>query len=32
MLDTAWALFAKYFNKNEVAIKEEFTKKYWPNN
>ena len=32
MLDTAWALFAKYFTKNEVAIKEEFTKKYWPNN
>jgi len=30
MLDQAWALFAKYFTKNEVAIKEEFTTKYWP--
>lgn len=30
MLDTAWRLFAKYFTKSEVAIKEELTKKYWP--
>lgn len=30
MLDTAWKLFAKYFTKSEVAIKEELTEKYWP--
>lgn len=29
MLDTAWALFAKYFTKAEVAIKEELVVKYW---
>ncbi|MFI3330598.1 MAG: V-type ATP synthase subunit B [Rikenellaceae bacterium] len=29
MLDTAWALFAKYFNKAEVSIKAELTEKYW---
>jgi V/A-type H+-transporting ATPase subunit B len=29
MLDTAWALFAKYFNRDEVAIKQEFMDKYW---
>lgn len=29
MLDTAWSLFAKYFSKEEVAIKEELIKKYW---
>lgn len=29
MLDTAWALFAKYFNQSEVAIKAELTQKYW---
>ena len=29
MLDTAWRLFAKYFTKTEVAIKEELTQKYW---
>ena len=29
MLDTAWGLFAKYFTKEEVAIKEELNKKYW---
>ena len=29
MLDTAWGLFAKYFSKEEVAIKEELIKKYW---
>ncbi len=32
MLDTAWKLFAKYFTKSEVAIKEELTEKYWPKN
>ncbi len=32
MLDTAWKLFAEYFTKSEVAIKAEFTEKYWPNN
>ena len=30
MLDTAWRLFAKYFTKSEVAIKEALTDKYWP--
>ncbi|MFA8450328.1 MAG: V-type ATP synthase subunit B [Bacteroidales bacterium] len=30
MLDVTWKLFAKHFSKEEVAIKEEFTKKYWP--
>ena len=30
MLDTAWRLFAKYFTKSEVAIKEALTEKYWP--
>ncbi len=29
MLDTAWGMFGKYFNKTEVAIKQEFTDKYW---
>ena len=32
MLDTAWKLFAKYFTKSEVAIKEALTEKYWPKN
>ena len=30
MLETAWRLFAKYFTKSEVAIKEALTEKYWP--
>ena len=30
MLDTAWRLFAKFFTKSEVAIKEALTEKYWP--
>ena len=30
MLDTAWELFAKYFWKEEVAIKSELVEKYWP--
>jgi V/A-type H+-transporting ATPase subunit B len=29
MLDTAWTLFAKYFSRNEVSIKQELTEKYW---
>lgn len=29
MLDTAWTMFGKYFNKTEVAIKQEFTDKHW---
>jgi V/A-type H+-transporting ATPase subunit B len=32
MLDTAWKLFAKYFNKAEVAIKKDITEKYWKEN
>lgn len=31
MLDTAWQLFAKHFSKEEVAIKEALTEKYWKN-
>ena len=30
MLNTAWSLFAKYFKKEEVAIKADLTEKYWP--
>ncbi|MCP4650215.1 MAG: V-type ATP synthase subunit B [PVC group bacterium] len=30
MLDTSWKLFGAYFKKEEVGIKEEITKKYWP--
>jgi len=29
MLDTGWELFGKYFEKHEVALKEELMKKYW---
>ncbi len=29
MLDTSWKLFAKYFTKEEVGIKEELVNKYW---
>ena len=29
MLDTAWNLFGKYFNKSEVSIKKEFMDQYW---
>lgn len=32
MLDTAWDLFGKYFTKDEVAIKQVFTEKYWRDN
>ncbi len=30
MLNTAWTLFAKYFDKAEVAIKNDIVEKYWP--
>lgn len=30
MLDTAWTLFGKHFNKAEVGIKQEFVDLYWP--
>ncbi|MCD8171900.1 MAG: V-type ATP synthase subunit B [Alistipes sp.] len=30
MLDTAWRLFAKYFTRSEVAIREDIVNKYWP--
>lgn len=30
MLNTAWRLFAEYFTKAEVAIKNELVEKYWP--
>lgn len=29
MLDTGWELFGRYFDKNEVGIKQEFMDKYW---
>jgi len=29
MLDTSWKLFAKYFTKEEVGIKQELVNKYW---
>lgn len=29
MLDTTWALFRKYFTREEVAIKDEFMQLYW---
>jgi V/A-type H+-transporting ATPase subunit B len=32
MLDVSWRLFAKYFKKEEVSIKEELVRKYWPKN
>ena len=31
MLDRAWELFAEYFNRNEVGIKDTLTDKYWKN-
>lgn len=30
MLNQAWELFAKYFTKAEVAIRNELVEKYWP--
>ena len=32
MLDTAWTLFAKYFSKAEVGIRNDLIEKYWPAN
>ena len=32
MLETAWQLFARYFSKAEVGIKNEFVERYWPDN
>lgn len=29
MLDKAWGLFARYFSRDEVAIKQELMDKYW---
>ena len=29
MLNTTWLLFSKHFTKDEVAIKKEFSDKYW---
>lgn len=29
MLDTAWKLFIKFFSRDEVGIKKEFTDQYW---
>ena len=31
MLDISWELFGKYFNKAEVAIRENLVQKYWKN-
>jgi len=30
MLNTSWTLFKKYFSEAEVAIKQEYMKKFWP--
>jgi len=30
MLECAWELFAKYFSKEEVSIREDLINKYWP--
>ena len=30
MLENAWELFAKHFNKEEVSIREDLIMKYWP--
>ncbi len=32
MLDTAWELFAKYFKKEELNIKQSLVEKYWKGN
>lgn len=32
MLDTAWSLFAKYFDPAEVNIRQELVNKYWQSN
>ncbi|HQI31020.1 MAG TPA: V-type ATP synthase subunit B, partial [Bacteroidales bacterium] len=31
MLERAWELFAKYFTREEVSIREDLIEKYWPN-
>lgn len=31
MLDTGWKLLADHFSKNEIGIREDLVKKYWPN-
>jgi V/A-type H+-transporting ATPase subunit B len=31
MLNISWELFGQFFSKAEVAIKEQFTEKYWKN-
>ena len=31
MLERAWELFAKYFSKEEVSIREDLIEIYWPN-
>jgi len=30
MLDTGWELFSRYFSPEEVGMKEELVRKYWP--
>lgn len=30
MINTAWRLFGEHFSKEEVGIREEFMKQYWP--
>lgn len=32
MLDTAWELYGKYFEKHELGIKQEFVDKHWKGN
>jgi V/A-type H+/Na+-transporting ATPase subunit B len=31
MLETGWELFSRHFKPEEVGIREEYVKKYWPN-
>ena len=32
MLETGWELFARHFTPEEVGIREEYVKKFWPKN
>lgn len=32
MLETGWELFSRHFTPEEVGIREEYVKKFWPNN
>lgn len=32
MLGTGWELFSRHFTPEEVGIREEYVKKFWPNN